>query len=169
MRCPYCGTDDDHVVDSRSAEDGAAVRRRRECRMCGQRFSTYERAEQVPLSVRKRSGAVEPFDRNKVAVGIAKATKDLSPQSELIHQATARVEARVRGLGRREVSSEVVGSEVLLALRELDPMAYVRFASVYKDFTSPEDFARELARLQQEAAPRPSGSSAAADADTNSQ
>lgn len=137
--------------------------------MCGQRFSTYERAEQVPLSVRKRSGAVEPFDRNKVAVGIAKATKDLSPQSELIDQAVARVEARVRGLGRREVPSEVVGSEVLVALRELDPVAYVRFASVYKGFTSPQDFTRELAGLEQEAAPRPPGSPAQTDADTNSQ
>lgn len=148
MRCPYCGTDDDRVVDSRSAEDGGAVRRRRECRACSQRFSTYERAEQPALTVRKRSGEVEPFSRDKVAAGMHKATKNLPVEAGAVHRAVARVEARVRGLGQREVPSDMVGAEVMEALRELDPVAYVRFASVYKGFTSTEDFARELAAMR---------------------
>lgn len=147
MRCPYCGTDDDRVIDSRAAEDGAAVRRRRECRACAQRFSTYERAEQLALAVRKRDGVVEPFDRDKVAAGMDKATKNLPVDAAALRRAVARVEARVRALGTREVASETVGAEVMAALRELDPVAYVRFASVYKGFTSTEDFARELAAL----------------------
>ncbi|MEX0657800.1 MAG: transcriptional regulator NrdR [Egibacteraceae bacterium] len=147
MRCPYCGTDDDRVVDSRAAEDGAAVRRRRQCRACAQRFSTFERAEQPPLSVRKRDGLVEPFSREKVAAGMGKATKNLPVDAAAVRRSVARVEARVRATGAREVASETVGAEVMAALRELDPVAYVRFASVYKGFTSTEDFARELAAL----------------------
>ena len=148
MRCPYCAVDDDKVVDSRAADDGAAIRRRRECLACGQRFSTYERTEQTVVSVRKRDGSVEPFDRDKVRAGIDKATKNLAVTADATRRAVAAVEARVRGLGRREVPSEVVGAEVLAALRQLDAVAYMRFASVYKGFTSPQDFARELAALE---------------------
>jgi transcriptional repressor NrdR len=149
MRCPYCAADDDKVVDSRGADEGASIRRRRECRSCGQRFSTYERIEQAVVSVRKRNGHVEPFDRAKVLAGIDKATKNLAVTPDAVRRAVAAVEARVRGLGRREVPSEVVGAEVLAALRQLDPVAYVRFASVYKGFTTPQDFARELAALEE--------------------
>lgn len=148
MRCPYCAADDDRVIDSRPSEEGAAIRRRRECLGCGQRFSTYERAEQVAIAVRKRSGEVEPFDREKVLSGIEKATKNLAVTPEAVRRAVAGVEARVRGVGRREVPSELVGAEVLAALRDLDAVAYMRFASVYKGFTSAEDFARELAHLE---------------------
>jgi transcriptional repressor NrdR len=158
MRCPYCAVDDDRVIDSRSAEEGAAVRRRRECRACGQRFSTYERAEQPPLLVRKRNGVIEPFDRAKVLAGISKATKNLEVDPEEVRLAAAQVEAEVRALGRREVGSEAVGAEVLVALRDLDPVAYVRFASVYKGFTTPDDFRRELAgleKLEKDAPPKP--------------
>lgn len=147
MRCPYCGIDDDRVIDSRAAEDGAAVRRRRECRACTQRFSTYERAEQPALAVRKRGGVVEPFSRDKIAGGMQKATKNLPVDAAAVRRAVARVEARVRGLGTREVATETIGAEVMAALRDLDPVAYVRFASVYKGFTSTEDFARELAAM----------------------
>jgi transcriptional repressor NrdR len=150
MRCPYCRTDDDRVVDSRAAEGGATIRRRRECRSCGQRFSTYERAETVALVIRKRSGDTESFQREKVQSGIEKAVKNLAVDEHAVRRTVARVEARVRTLGQREVSSSVVGAEVLDALRELDPVAYVRFASVYKGFTSPEDFARELATLEKD-------------------
>jgi transcriptional repressor NrdR len=153
--CPYCSVDHDRVIDSRAAEGGAAVRRRRECQACGQRFSTYERAEQSSLVVRKRNGVAEPFDRAKVLAGVAKATKNLDVDHEAIRVATARVEAQLRALGRREVGSEDVGAEVLAALRDLDPVAYVRFASVYKGFTSPDDFRRELATLEKEAPPKP--------------
>jgi transcriptional repressor NrdR len=157
VRCPYCSRDDDRVVDSRAAEDGAAVRRRRECRACGQRFSTYERAERAPLMVRKRSGESEPYDRGKVLAGIEKATKNLALDADAARRAAAAVEARLRGLGLREVASEAVGTEVLAVLRDLDPVAYMRFASVYKGFTSPEDFRRELAVLEKEHPPKPRG------------
>ena len=155
MRCPYCGVDDDRVVDSRPSDDGDAIRRRRECRGCRQRFSTYERSEQPAVMVRKRNGVVEPFGRDKVHAGMVKATKNLDIDPDALRRAIARVEAHVRGLGRREVPSEVVGAEVLAALRELDPVAYMRFASVYKGFTSPEDFRRELATLEKDAPPKP--------------
>lgn len=150
MRCPYCGTDDDRVIDSRAADDGTAIRRRRECRACAQRFSTYERAEQSPLAVRKRDGSLEPFDRSKITAGVAKATKNLRVDPDAERRCVARVEARIRALGRREVSSEAIGAEVLAALRELHQVAYLRFASVYKGFTSGEDFRRELERLGDE-------------------
>lgn len=148
MRCPYCDADDDRVVDSRSCEEGGAVRRRRECRSCTQRFSTYERAEQLAVLVRKRNGELEPFDRDKVATGIHRATKNLAVHEQDVRRALAGVEARVRALGKREVQSELIGAEVLAALRDLDGVAYVRFASVYKGFTSTDDFARELASLR---------------------
>ncbi|MGM0818012.1 MAG: transcriptional regulator NrdR [Actinomycetota bacterium] len=147
MRCPYCGLDDDRVIDSRSAEEGDAVRRRRACRACGQRFSTYERVEQPVLRVRKRSGDLELFDRDKVASGILRATKNLEIEPSAVRRAVARVEGSLRDHHRHEVPSEEVGLEVLLALRELHEVAYVRFASVYKSFTRTEDFERELATL----------------------
>lgn len=147
MRCPYCHADRDRVVDSRAAESGAAVRRRRQCAACGQRFSTYERVEQVAQTVRKRDGRVEAFQREKVAAGIEKAVKNLGVEGEDVRRAVARVEARVRTLGRREIDAEVIGAAVLDALQDIDHVAYVRFASVYKGFTSPEDFAREAQAL----------------------
>jgi transcriptional repressor NrdR len=155
VRCPYCAMDDDRVVDSRAAEEGAAVRRRRECRACGQRFSTYERAEHSALSVRKRNGVVEPYAPAKVAAGIAKATKNLPVDPEDVRRSAARVEAHLRALGQREVPSEAVGAEVLAVLRGLNPVAYMRFASVYKGFTSPDDFREELANLEKDAPPKP--------------
>jgi transcriptional repressor NrdR len=150
VRCPYCTADRDRVVDSRPAEGGTAIRRRRECRACGRRFSTYERAEGTPLGVRKRGGHLEPYDRGKILAGIEKATKNLALQADAARRATAAVEARLRGLGVREIASEDVGREVLDVLRELDPVAYMRFASVYKGFTSPDDFRRELAVLEKD-------------------
>lgn len=155
MRCPYCQSDDDRVVDSRAADSGAAIRRRRECQPCGQRFSTYERIEHSGVLVRKRSGIAEPYDRTKVRAGIEKATKNLPVTSEQVQQAVATVDARVRSTGRREIHSEEVGAEVLSVLRGIDSVAYMRFASVYKGFTSPEDFTRELATLEKEAPPKP--------------
>lgn len=147
MYCPYCAADDDRVVDSRPAEGGAAIRRRRECRACGQRFSTYERPEQAALSVRKHSGVEEPFDRTKLLAGIEKATANLLAP-DAARRAAAQVEARIRGLGCREVPSALIGAEVLAALRDLNQVAYMRFASVYKGFTSAEDFVRELKGLE---------------------
>lgn len=154
MRCPYCAADDDRVIDSRSAEDGAAIRRRRECGGCGQRFSTYERADDSMVLVVKRGGVTEPFTRDKVSSGMQRATKNLAIDPEALRRAAAQVEARVRGLRQRRVPSEVVGAEVLDALKNLDHVAYMRFASVYKGFTSPEDFHRELAGLEKDSPPK---------------
>lgn len=157
MRCPTCGTDRDRVVDSRAAEAGAAIRRRRECTACGQRFSTYERMEPVALTVRKRGGAAEPFRADKVADGMRKAAGSSPLGAEALRQAVARVEGRVRALGRREVDSTIVGTEVLAALADLDPVTALRFASVYKNFTTLEDFADELATLEKAAPPKRHG------------
>lgn len=147
MRCPYCAATTTRVVDSRGTEDGAAVRRRRACQGCGQRFSTYERAEQLALTVRKRDGRQEAFDRDKVLAGITKATANLDVDADTVQRALARVEGRLHAGGARRVDSATIGDEVLTALREVHPVAVVRFASVYKQFTSPDDFRRELERL----------------------
>ena len=154
MRCPYCQADDDRVIDSRAAEDGRAIRRRRACNGCGQRFSTYERIEQSGILVRKRSGIAEPFDRAKLRAGIEKATKNLPVTADQIRDAVSTIDHHLRASGKREVDSQAVGAEVLAALREIDHVAYMRFASVYKGFTSPEDFTRELATLEKDAPPK---------------
>jgi transcriptional repressor NrdR len=146
MRCPWCSADDDRVVDSRPADAGSAIRRRRQCAACGRRYSTYERIEDVGLVVRKRDDSSDPFRREKVTAGILKATKN-RPVSELqVEELVDRVEERLRRKGP-EVSSQQVGIEVLQQLRKLDEVAYMRFASVYKDFQAITDFERELGTL----------------------
>lgn len=150
MRCPYCRSEDDKVVDSRASGDGDAIRRRRECRACGRRYTTYERIEEVPLLVRKRSGAVVPFDRAKVIEGVAKAAAGRAAVGEEEAAAiAASVEEQLRAAGP-QVTSEEVGLAVLDRLRELDDVAYLRFASVYKGFEGIEDFAREALMLQEQ-------------------
>lgn len=157
VRCPYCDADDDRVVDSRAAEQGAAIRRRRECHGCGRRFSTYERAEETGILIRKRSGIAEPYDPEKIRAGILKAVKNLPVATEAVAAAVAAIDDRVRAMRRREIPSEVLGAEVLAELRTLDHVAYMRFASVYKGFTSPDDFTRELASLEKDTPPKPVG------------
>jgi transcriptional repressor NrdR len=153
VRCPTCGADDDRVVDSRPTPDGDAIRRRRECRACGVRFTTFERVEMPELLVRKRFGSVTPFSRPKVLEGMQRAAKGRVEPDEL-ERAAAGVEHALRETGRREVTSEHVGLQVLAHLRDLDPVAYVRFASVYKDFQGPEDFEKELHSLRKDAPPK---------------
>ncbi len=153
MRCPGCGIDDDRVVDSRPALAGDAIRRRRECRACALRFTTFERVELPELTVRKRSGALAPFERARVLDGMARAAKGRVGLTAL-EEAAAEVERELRALGTREVSSEQVGLQVLNQLRDLDDVAYVRFASVYKDFQGPEDFELELSSLRKDAPPK---------------
>jgi transcriptional repressor NrdR len=153
VRCPTCGVNDDRVVDSRLSPDGDAIRRRRECRSCSLRFTTFERVEQPDLLVRKRSGAVRPFSRERVLDGMARAAKG-RVDPEVLELAAANVERSLRETARREVTSEQVGLQVLAQLRELDPVAYVRFASVYKDFQGPEDFEQELSSLRKDAPPK---------------
>lgn len=155
VRCPSCAAERDRVVDSRPAEDGAAIRRRRECLACGERFSTYERVERAALAVRKRDGSVQPFDPDRILRGIRRAAANLDlPDADLTRAAT-RVEARVRARGARTVGTDQIGIEVLDVLRDLNHVAYVRFASVYKGFTSPDDFVRELATLEKADVPEP--------------
>jgi transcriptional repressor NrdR len=148
MRCPWCAQSGDKVVDSRSAESGEAVRRRRECLACGRRFTTYERAEETGLVVAKRGGAKEPFDRAKVVAGVEKAVKNRPVTDEQVAQLAAKVEEKLRRKGP-VVTTQEIGIEVLAQLRKLDDVAYLRFASVYKDFQELTDFERELGLLLQ--------------------
>lgn len=153
MRCPYCRQLEDKVVDSRLAEDGAAIRRRRECLVCGRRYTTYERLEDVPLVVAKRSGVREPFDRGKLAGGIERAVTNRPIEDGTVAAIAAEIEEQARGEGA-EVTSEWVGMAVLERLRLLDDVAYLRFASVYKGFEDASDFEREVVELQKTTAPK---------------
>lgn len=146
MRCPWCGGEDVKVVDSRPAEQGTAIRRRRGCRSCGRRFTTFERIEDVGLTVRKRDGSKEPWDRGKLLAGIRKAIVNRPVTEQQVAQVVDRIESRLRRKGP-VVSSEQIGLEVLQQLQRLDQVAYMRFASVYKDFQQLTDFERELGIL----------------------
>jgi transcriptional repressor NrdR len=153
VRCPWCQSLDDRVVDSRLAEDGGAIRRRRECAACGRRFTTYERLEEAPLWVLKRGGQREPFDRAKVVAGVRAATKNRPVGEEELDALAQDVEDALRGLGA-EVTSQQVGVAVLERLREVDEVAYLRFASVYKGFEDVDDFQREVGLLTKTTAPK---------------
>lgn len=141
------------MVDSRPAEDGLAIRRRRECDSCGRRFTTFERSEAVALRVIKRDGSKEPYDRVKVISGVNKAIKNRPVTEEQVDRLAERVEQKLRRKGP-EVTTQEVGIEILAQLRRLDDVAYVRFASVYKDFQEVSDFERELGLLLQKREPK---------------
>jgi transcriptional repressor NrdR len=153
MRCPWCGAPESRVVDSRPAEDGAAVRRRRACEKCGRRFTTLERASGVALRVIKRDGTKDPYDREKVTAGVRKAIKNRPVTEEQVDELARRVEERLRRKGP-EVTTQEVGIEVLSELRRLDEVAYLRFASVYKDFQELTDFEREVGLMLQKRQPK---------------
>jgi transcriptional repressor NrdR len=156
VRCPGCGSFDDKVVDSRQADDGTAIRRRRACVECGRRFTTFERLEESPLVVVKRSGDREPFDRAKVATGIRLAAKGRPIEAAggaALDELITAIEDAVR-LEGTEVTSEAVGRSVLERLREADPVAAVRFASVYLGFDDLSDFEREVTLLAKRTAPK---------------
>ena len=153
VRCPYCQSMDDKVIDSRMADSGAATRRRRECLVCGRRYTTFERVEEAQLFVVKRSGVREPFDRTKILDGIRRAAKNRPISEDDIAALAAGVEDEVREVGP-EVGSEVVGKAVLDGLRALDPVTYLRFASVYKGFEDLTDFEREVGLLQKTTTPK---------------
>ena len=146
MRCPWCAHPDDKVVDSRPAERGAAIRRRRECLKCGRRYTTFERVEELVQVVTKRDGTREPYDREKMVAGIRKALVNRPVEPARVAAMTERIESKLRRLGS-EVSAQQIGLEVLAELRKLDHVAYIRFASVYKDFQELTDFERELGQL----------------------
>ena len=150
MNCPFCKADDTRVVDSRIAEDGTAVRRRRQCSTCARRFTTVE---QMTLSVVKSTGVVEPFSRAKVLAGVRKACQGRPVDEGALGLLAQRVEDALRSTGQSEVPSLEVGLAILGPLRELDEVAYLRFASVYRSFNTLEDFEAEIALLRAEGPP----------------
>jgi transcriptional repressor NrdR len=156
VRCPFCSADDDRVVDSRLAEDGVAIRRRRECANCSQRYTTFERIEEIAVYVVKRSGEREPFAREKILSGVRSAAKNRPVDDQVLEGLVLGVEESMRLLNR-DVTSEEVGMATLEALRDIDDVAYVRFASVYKGFEGTEDFAREIGMLVKTTAPKQRG------------
>jgi transcriptional repressor NrdR len=150
MHCPVCRHDDTKVIDSRPADEGAAIRRRRSCPECSYRFTTYERLEGAPLMVLKRSGGRQPFDRAKVADGIRSACKGRPVPDEMVDELAEAVEddVRLEAAAGKDITSSLVGHCVLERLRTVDEVAYMRFASVYKNFDDASDFRRELALLK---------------------
>lgn len=143
MRCPYCEHPESKVIDSRSAEEGAAIRRRRECMECGKRFTTYERYGERPVIVIKSDGSSEPFSREKLMRSIMVACKKRSVTPEKIESMITDIESSIRN-GSGEISSKELGEMVLTRILSVDDVAYIRFASVYKDFKSVEEFAAAL-------------------------
>ncbi|HEX5336101.1 MAG TPA: transcriptional regulator NrdR [Propionicimonas sp.] len=145
MHCPFCRHTDTRVLDSRVAEDGTSIRRRRQCGVCERRFTTLE---QMQLVVVKRSGVVEPFSREKVISGVAKACKGRPVSEADLARLGQRVEETLRASGQAEIPADEVGLAILGPLSELDPVAYLRFASVYKHYDSVEDFEAEIDQLR---------------------
>jgi transcriptional repressor NrdR len=153
VRCPQCSGNDDKVVDTRATDDGAAIRRRRECLTCGHRYTTFERVEEQPFVVVKRSGDRMPFDASRIQRGIAAAAKGRPVSEDQLAALAGEIEDELR-LESPEVTTERIGRAVLDRLRVLDEVTYVRFASVYKGFDEAEDFARELQALTKSTEPK---------------
>ncbi len=147
MRCSYCGHAESRVVDSREVREGREIRRRRECLACGRRFTTYERVDEVPAAVIKRDGRRETFDREKLLNGLLKACEKRAVPRRELHAIADAVEAEMATREDREMSSEAIGNMVIEKLRQLDQVAYVRFASVYRRFEDVNQFMEELRRL----------------------
>lgn len=150
MRCPYCHHTDSKVVDSREAGDGGSIRRRRECLACQRRFTTYERVDAVMPMVAKKDDRREPWDRTKVLAGLLKACEKRPISADTIEELATTVERRVQEAGTREVSSNVIGEEVMRCLKDLDDVAYVRFASVYRSFRDIDEFMQALETISKE-------------------
>lgn len=152
MRCPFCAHEDSQVKDSRPSEDGAAIRRRRQCEACGARFTTFERVQLRDLTVVKKNGEREPFDREKLAraIGHAARKRDIDPAK--LDRLVSGVQRQMETLGD-EVTSVRIGEAVMAGLKSLDHVAYIRFASIYKDFSDPGDFAEIAERVEKEATP----------------
>jgi transcriptional repressor NrdR len=144
MRCPFCGHAESQVKDSRPSEEGASIRRRRSCPQCGGRFTTFERVQLRELTIVKRSGRRAPFDREKLVRSIAVATRKRQVEVERVDQLVNHIVRQLESMGETEISSSVVGELVMKALKSLDDVAYVRYASVYRDFRQTDDFARFL-------------------------
>jgi transcriptional repressor NrdR len=150
VKCPFCDDLEDKVVDSRLAREGQVIRRRRECLACKRRYTTYERIEEAQPVVVKKDGRREPFDRQKILAGLKKACEKRPIRTDDIEAVADRIEKRIQEKGEAEVSTKTIGEEIMRELRELDQVAYVRFASVYRDFKDIDQFMDELKALARE-------------------
>jgi len=148
VRCPYCGFNDSKVVDSRINETNDVTRRRRECLECNRRFTTFEKLEEIPLTIIKKNGEREPFSRTKLLNGILRALVKRQVAREQVEQIVDDIEANLRNEFKNEVESKELGDRVLKVLRQVDKVAYIRFASVYKEFKDLEEFTQELKNLK---------------------
>lgn len=147
MRCPFCSYHDSRVVDSRSVEEGNSIRRRRECPKCGKRFTTYEKYEEAPLVVSKKDGRRELFDGKKLLAGLLKAFEKRPVSLEKVQEIADSVEREIRQRGESEIDSTIIGEIVMKYLEQTDQIAYVRFASVYRQFADVNNFMQELQRI----------------------
>lgn len=147
MRCPKCGNQEDRVIDSRSSKDGASIRRRRECTGCQHRFTTYEVIERELVRVIKRDGRSEPFDRHKLVGGMMKACEKRPISIEMVEKAVDEIENEIEGEGIREAASNLIGAKVMEKLHALDQVAYVRYASVYRQFQDIGEFLDEIQNM----------------------
>ncbi|MBW1891363.1 MAG: transcriptional repressor NrdR [Deltaproteobacteria bacterium] len=147
MKCPFCGEIDNKVIDSRVSKDGSVIRRRRECLLCSRRFTTYEHIEEIPIMIIKKDGRREVFNREKVRSGIKKACEKRDISMNLIEEHVDEIERDLRETGEKEMASSVIGEKIMTVLHELDDIAYVRFASVYREFKDVNDFVSELKSL----------------------
>ena len=147
MKCPYCAHLEDKVVDSREGKDGLVIRRRRECLRCGRRFTSYERIDEIPFMVVKKDGRRLPFDRNKVLAGLRKACEKRPVSPAALEEIADQVEQTVQESPEREIPTQAIGEKVIERLKEIDKVAYVRFASVYRQFEDVAQFMKELKDL----------------------
>jgi len=148
VKCIICDFEDTAVIDSRVVEEGRSIRRRRSCPSCSRRFTTYERGEEMPLWVIKRDKSREPFERKKLVNGLAKACQKRPVSLEQLEEVAGKIEKAIQELNEKEVSAQLIGEHVMHALRGIDDVAYVRFASVYRSFRDASEFATELARMK---------------------
>ena len=147
MKCPFCGEIDNKVIDSRLSKDGGAIRRRRECIVCTRRFTTYEHIEEIPVMIIKKDGRREVFSREKVREGLKKACEKRNISMHVIEEFLDELERDLREIGEKEIPSNIIGEKIMVKLNEIDGVAYVRFASVYREFKDVNDFVAELKSL----------------------
>jgi len=148
MKCPFCSMPDTKVIDTRLSESEGSIRRRRECEKCGNRFTTFERIENTPIAVIKKENTREPFDRNKILSGLIRACIKRNISTSMLEKLVDETESEIRNFHANEISSKEIGDLVLKKLKSLDKVAYIRFASVYKQFDSEEQFTKELSELK---------------------
>ncbi|MGN8913962.1 transcriptional regulator NrdR [Anaerofustis butyriciformans] len=150
MKCPHCGFSESKVIDSRPTDDNTAIRRRRECLSCAKRFTTYEKIETIPLIVVKKNGTREAFDRNKLMNGIIKSCEKRPVSIEQIEHVVNEIESNIQKIAKKEISSNLIGEEIMKYLKDLDEVSYVRFASVYRQFKDVNSFMDELKSMLNE-------------------